>query len=39
LLHATGAGLGMLLARRISANWVRVMGGGIAAAGVMLIAV
>lgn len=39
LLHATGAGLGLLLGRAVSANWVRVMGGGIAAAGVMLIAV
>jgi urease accessory protein len=36
LLHATGAGLGILLGRSISANWVRVMGGGIAAAGVVL---
>ena len=35
-LHATGAGLGLLLARGISANWVRVMGGGITAAGVVL---
>jgi urease accessory protein len=39
LLHATGAGLGLLLGRGISANWVRVLGGGIATAGVMLIAV
>lgn len=36
LLHATGAGLGILLGRGISANWVRVMGGGIAAAGLVL---
>lgn len=39
LLHAAGAGLGLLLGRDISVNWVRLMGGGIAAAGVMLIAV
>ncbi|GAB4510387.1 MAG: HupE/UreJ family protein [Sulfuricaulis sp.] len=36
LLHATGAGLGILLGRGISANWVRVMGGGIAATGLLL---
>lgn len=36
LLHASGAGLGILLGRGISANWVRAVGGGIAAAGVVL---
>ncbi|MCR4347108.1 MAG: HupE/UreJ family protein [Sulfuricaulis sp.] len=39
LLHATGAVMGNLLSRGISTNWVRLMGGGIAAAGVMLVAV
>ena len=39
LLHAAGAGLGVLPGRGISANWVRVLGGGIAAAGLVLIAV
>lgn len=39
LLHATGAGLGMLLARGISANWERVTGGSIATAGLVLMVV
>jgi urease accessory protein len=36
VLHATGAGLGILFSRGLAANWVRVMGGGIAAAGLVL---
>lgn len=36
LLHATGAGLGIVLGRGISADWVRVMGGGIVVAGLVL---
>ena len=36
LLHATGAAMGVLLSRGISTNWVRAMGGGIAAAGLVL---
>lgn len=36
LLHATGAGLGILLGRNVSANWMHAMGGGIAAAGLVL---
>lgn len=35
-LHAAGAGLGTLLARGVSVAWVRVAGGGIAAAGLAL---
>lgn len=35
LLHTTGAGLGIMLGRGVSANWVRVMGGGIAVASVL----
>ena len=36
VLHAAGAGLGILFSRGVAANWVRVMGGGIAAAGLVL---
>ena len=36
LLHAAGAGLGTLTGRGISRNWLRVLGGGIAAAGLVL---
>jgi len=39
LLHLAGLALGILLSRGNSANWARVMGGGIAAAGVILMAV
>lgn len=36
VLHAAGAGLGILFSRGLAANGVRVMGGGIAAAGLVL---
>lgn len=36
LLHTAGVAVRILLSRGISANWTRVMGGGIAAAGMVL---
>lgn len=36
VLHAAGVGLGILFSRGLAANWVRVIGGGIATAGLVL---